>query len=101
VTVYSVRLRDPGTGADTVVPCREDQPILDAAEARGIALPYSCRSASCGTCVGQVLEGRVVLEEQFVLGEGDLARGLTCLCSATPSSDLLVLTRQSAAVEGG
>lgn len=99
--VHVVRLRDPRTGAEVSVPCRENQAILDAAESRGVALPFSCRGAACGACVGQVLEGHVVLEDQYVLGERDVARGLTCLCSATPRGDLLVLTHQSAAVEGG
>lgn len=97
---YRIRLVNPARGLDVVVPCRDDQPILDAAEAQGLALPYSCRSAACGTCAGRVLEGRVVLEEQFILGDADLVNGFTCLCSATPASDCTILTHQRENIEG-
>lgn len=97
---YRIRLVNPDIGLDVEVPCRDDQPILDAAESAGIALPYSCRSAACGTCVGRVESGAVRLDEQFILGEGDLARGLTCLCSATPTADCVIRTHQRDAVDG-
>lgn len=100
MTVYRIRLQNPDEGLDVEVPCRADQPILEAAEARGLALPYSCRSAACGTCAGRVLSGTVVLDEQFILGDGDLARGFTCLCSATPTSDCVILTHQKEEIEG-
>jgi ferredoxin len=99
-TVYRIRLHNPDEGLDVEVPCRADQPILEAAESKGIAMPYSCRSAACGACVGKVLSGEVHLEEQFILGEEDLARGFTCLCTATPLSDCVILTNQRENVEG-
>lgn len=80
--VYQIRLHSPDGTLDVTVPCRDDQPILEAAEAKGYALPYSCRSAACGTCTGMVLSGTYSLEEQFVLGEGDSPRA--SLASAAP-----------------
>src|SRR5438874_4760033 len=97
--VYRIRLYNPERGLDVTVPCRDDQPILEAAEAQGLALPYSCRSASCATCAGRVTSGRVVLEEQFILSDGDVEVGFTCLCSATPASDCEILTHQQGNVE--
>lgn len=97
---YRIHLVNPDRGIDTVVPCRDDQPILEAAEAQGLALPYSCRSAACATCAGRLTSGAVRLEEQFILGDSDLAGGFTLLCSATPTADCEVLTHQQANVEG-
>lgn len=97
--VYQVHLVNPARGLDIRVPCRGDQPILEAAEAAGIDLPYSCRSAACATCAGKLLEGTVRLDEQFILSERDLEQGYTCLCSAVPTSDCRVLTHQQSAVE--
>ena|SRR5688572_1072753 len=97
---YRIRLRSPDGSIDVEVPCRDDQPILDAAEAQGLALPYSCRSAACGTCAGRVQSGEVLLEEQFILGDGDLEKGFTCLCSAVPRSDCMILTHQQRNIEG-
>jgi ferredoxin len=98
--VFKIRFQNPAEGIDVEVPCRDDQSILEAAEAKGLGLPYSCRSAACGTCAGQVLSGEVHLEEQFVLGEDDLNRGLTCLCSAHPRADCVILTHQRHTIEG-
>lgn len=97
---YRVRFVNPERGLDVEVICADDQPLLEAAEARGLALPYSCRSAACGTCAAKLLEGEVFLDEQFILGEADLANGYTCLCSALPRSDCKVLTHQQSMVEG-
>jgi ferredoxin len=100
MTSYRIHLQSPDKSIDVVVPCREGQPILEAAEAQGLALPYSCRSAACATCSGQVLSGTVTLEEQFILGDTDLEKGFTLLCSAVPTSDCRVLTHQQNNVEG-
>ncbi len=100
MATYRIHLQSPDKSIDVVVPCRDDQPILEAAEAQGLALPYSCRSAACGTCAGRVLSGTVSLEEQYILGDGDLERGFTCLCSAVPTSDCTVLTHQRDQIEG-
>lgn len=96
---YTIRLRNPEHGLDVEVPCRDDQPILEAAEAKGVALPYSCRSAACATCVGKVESGTVELEDQYILNDADIARGFTCLCSAVPRSNCVILTHQKDNVE--
>lgn len=96
---YQVRLYHPAHGIDATVPCRDDQPILEAAEARGLALPYSCRSAACGTCAGRVEAGEVELEDQSILSDGDLANRFTLLCSACPRSDLTIRTHQQDELE--
>jgi ferredoxin len=88
-------------GAVHEVRCRPGQSILEAAEDAGLALPYSCRSAACASCAGKVLSGSVELDEQFILGDGDLAAGYTLLCSARPNGPCSVRTHQAGAVEGG
>jgi ferredoxin len=98
-TTYKIHLQNPAEGLDVVIPCRDDQPILEAAESRGIALPFSCRSAACGTCAGKVLSGQVHLDEQYILSDADVERGYTCLCSATPRSDCTILTHQRENIE--
>lgn len=96
---YSIRLKNPETGAEVTVPCRDDQPILEAAEARGVALPYSCRSSACSTCAAKVEVGDVALEEQFILSDGDLENKYTLLCAATPKGDCVILTHQQDNIE--
>lgn len=100
MATYRIHLQSPDKSVDVVVPCRDDQPILEAAEAQGLALPYSCRSAACATCAGRLIEGAVTLDEQFILGDSDLENGFTLLCSALPTRDCRVLTHQQKNVEG-
>jgi ferredoxin len=100
MAVYRIRLQSPDKSIDMEVPCRDDQPILEAAEAQGLALPYSCRSAACGTCAGRLLDGTVALDEQFILGDADEESGFTLLCSALPTSDCRILTHQQKNIEG-
>ncbi len=99
MATWTVRLHNPAHGLDVTFPCRDDQPILEAAESRGFALPYSCRSAACGQCSGKVESGKVVLEDQYILSDGDVAAGFTLLCSATPASDCTIRTHQHANIE--
>jgi ferredoxin len=96
---FVVRLQDP-EGRVREVTCPPGRTLLEAAEDSGLALPYSCRSAACATCAGRVLAGTVELDDQYVLGTGDLARGLTLLCAARPTSDCTIQTHQQATVDG-
>ena len=97
---FNIHLKSPDGKVNLTVPCRADQTILEAAEQQGLALPYSCRSAACATCAGRIMRGQATLDEQFILGDGDLEQGFTLLCSAVPQSDCEVLTHQAQNVEG-
>jgi len=37
--------------------------LVDLADELRAAVPFSCRSATCGTCICQIIEGRHLLEE--------------------------------------
>ncbi|MDP9034844.1 MAG: (2Fe-2S)-binding protein [Myxococcota bacterium] len=71
--------------------------LMDLCDARGAPVPFSCRSASCGTCRVDVLEGQEWLEppgddEIEVLGEfgDDPARcRLACQARVRPGTGLL------------
>lgn len=68
-----------------------DQPILEAAEERGLDLPYQCRMGVCGVCSAlRVEEGEVDQIEGMFLSEGEKAEGYVLTCIARPRSDLKV-----------
>ena len=68
-----------------------DQPILEAAEERGLDLPYQCRMGVCGVCSAlRVEEGEVDQIEGMFLSEGEKGEGYVLTCIARPRSDLKV-----------
>ncbi len=85
---YKVTLRP--SGHEFEVP--EGGKILDAGLAAGGAMPYSCRTGTCRTCRGKILEGKVDygFTHPHYLPDEHRAAGLALLCSAMPLSDLVI-----------
>ncbi|MDX1454646.1 MAG: CDP-6-deoxy-delta-3,4-glucoseen reductase [Gammaproteobacteria bacterium] len=71
---------------------REDESILDAALRQGVALPYGCRSGSCGTCECRLVDGEVDYPDvpPLALTDEDIANGAVLTCRAHPSTDLVL-----------
>jgi len=69
--------------------CAGDQPVLLAALAAGIALPWSCRNGTCRTCLAQLVSGRIEHRIPWpgLLAE-EKAEGLILPCVAEPRSPL-------------
>ena len=78
------------------------QKILDAGLAAALAMPYSCRSGVCRTCLGKVVEGQVdfgVVHPTY-LSEEHKAEGKALLCQATALSDLVIEIRELEGLAG-
>ncbi|ASP48241.1 ferredoxin--NADP reductase [Cognaticolwellia beringensis] len=71
-------------GEHYVIPCEPGQTVLDAAENIGIELPYSCREGMCASCMCEIVEGKVKLNNNDVLDEKDLANNFILSCQAIP-----------------
>jgi ferredoxin len=88
----------PGTGTAQVRfsvsgktgPLRPNQSVLEAAEAIGVDIDYSCRVGTCGTCRVRLLEGAVTMEVEDGLQPGDKERGVILSCQAKSSGNLVV-----------
>ena len=78
-------------GVHHVFACEPGQTVLDAAEKIGIELPYSCREGMCASCMCEVIEGSVKLNNNEVLDNKDLANNLTLSCQAVPLTTELKL----------
>ncbi len=89
VTVHLPSMEDSAT-----FDCKEDQFILNAALAGGVALPFGCRMGSCGMCTGRIVEGTVDQAPQLILTDEQMAQGFTVLCKTRPRSDVVIITHQ-------
>ncbi|MDS0283391.1 2Fe-2S iron-sulfur cluster-binding protein [Haloarcula onubensis] len=68
-----------------------DGPVLDAARAAGLCLPYGCRTGACGTCTGRVLAGSVTHDRPpRALKRRHRDDGYVLTCIATPEGDCTV-----------
>jgi propane monooxygenase reductase subunit len=72
--------------------CAENETILNAAFRVGIQLPHGCRQGGCGSCKARIVEGEVEDSDASTAALMDFERtaGWTLLCSAYPSTDVVV-----------
>jgi ferredoxin len=49
-------------GASKEVDVPDGGSVMDVADEQWLPIPFSCRSASCGTCQCEVLEGATLIE---------------------------------------
>ena len=87
----------------TIEPSRHEftvdtgESILDAALRHGLVIPYSCRSGTCGTCMGKIVEGDVQYpggQPPASLDAKEIAIGQALFCQARPDSDLVIEVRE-------
>jgi ferredoxin-NADP reductase len=71
-------------------PLAPDQSVLEAAEAIGVPIDYSCRVGICGTCKARLLKGEVTMEVEEGLPPDEKARGMILACQAKSVGNLAV-----------
>jgi len=68
-----------------------DTTVLDAAIAKGLDLPFSCKGGMCCTCRAKVNEGSVDMLANYALEPGEVDQGYVLTCQSLPKSDTLVV----------
>jgi ring-1,2-phenylacetyl-CoA epoxidase subunit PaaE len=69
-----------------------DIPVLDALLQITYEAPYACKAGVCCTCRARVLEGEVVMDNNYTLEDEEIARGFVLTCQAHPRSPRLVVS---------
>jgi ferredoxin-NADP reductase len=67
-----------------------DQSVLEAAEAIGVAIDFSCRVGTCGTCVVPLTSGTVTMAVEEGLPSDQKAKGIILACQAKSAGNLVV-----------
>jgi ring-1,2-phenylacetyl-CoA epoxidase subunit PaaE len=69
----------------------EGMNIVDAAAAKGITLPYSCKGGVCATCRTHLREGKVRMETNYGLEPWEVEQGFVLACQSHPQTDEVTL----------
>ena len=67
-----------------------DKGVLEAAEAIGVAIDFSCRVGTCGICVVPLVKGSVTMAVEEGLPPAEKARGMILACQAKSTGNLVV-----------
>jgi 3-ketosteroid 9alpha-monooxygenase subunit B len=62
--------------------------LLETMRRGGVPAPSLSEQGVCGSCMVRRLKGEVVLRENFILADEDLAAGYTLACQGLPSGDV-------------
>lgn len=65
--------------------------VLEALDATGMDVPYSCKGGVCCTCKAKILEGSASMKINYALTDEEVKEGYLLTCQAHPTSEILKL----------
>jgi len=79
-------------GRETTIDLASDgKVILDAALDADMDAPFACKGAVCATCRAKVLEGKVRMNQNFALTDGEVKDGFILTCQSHPITEVVVV----------
>ncbi len=76
--------------------CDEGETIFNAAIRAGVSLPYGCKSGTCSSCKGKLVDGSIThgAHQEKALPVREKELGFALFCCATPHSDVTIEARE-------
>jgi ring-1,2-phenylacetyl-CoA epoxidase subunit PaaE len=74
-------------GIKTEVAAHPDDTLLEAGQAAGLDLPFSCRGGVCATCRAKVIDGAVAMDVNYALEQWETDAGYVLTCQSRPTTD--------------
>ena len=68
-----------------------DNNIIDAAQANGIDVPFSCKGGMCCTCRCKITKGNVTMNTNYSLEGWEMEAGFVLACQSVPQTKDVVL----------
>ncbi|MCB0356170.1 MAG: 2Fe-2S iron-sulfur cluster binding domain-containing protein [Bdellovibrionales bacterium] len=78
-------------GEKTSIPYDGKSSVLEAFISKGVDAPYSCQSGSCMACLGKVTQGKVYMDELYILSEDNVKAGECLTCQSFPAAKEVVI----------
>ncbi|MFD0863100.1 2Fe-2S iron-sulfur cluster-binding protein [Sungkyunkwania multivorans] len=69
----------------------QKQTVLEAALKENIDAPYSCQGGICSSCIAKLKEGKVVMDKNQILTDGELEEGFILTCQSHPTTPKIVV----------
>ena len=96
--VPSVNVGDGKTKVNVIVDEEEvsftmlqKKTILEVALENDIDAPYSCKGGICCSCVARLKEGEVIMRQNNILTDSELAEGLILTCQSQPTTSIVTV----------
>ncbi|TND07832.1 MAG: ring-1,2-phenylacetyl-CoA epoxidase subunit PaaE [Bacteroidetes bacterium] len=79
-------------GEKTTFELATDGPaVLDMALDAGLDVPFACKGAVCCTCRAKVLEGKMIMDNNFALTDDEVEQGYVLTCQSHPVTPTVVV----------
>lgn len=79
-------------GDETVFELQTSGPsVLDMALEAGLDVPFACKGAVCCTCRAKVMQGKMIMDNNFALTDDEVEQGYVLTCQAHPVTPTVVV----------
>jgi ring-1,2-phenylacetyl-CoA epoxidase subunit PaaE len=66
--------------------------VLDVAQEAGLDVPFACKGGVCCTCRAKLMEGKVIMDQNFALSQEEVELGYVLTCQSHPITERVVIS---------